>query len=190
MHTSIDIDNLLLCAVFAALGVTIPILFHILGIGYVFLPMFLPLAIGAFFMSIKNALILGAVTPLASALLTGMPPMYPPIAFIMAFDLAIFCVLISMLCHKTKLPVLAVLLIALLAERLLQTLLYLLVMPLFGVPAAAFSIYNILKVMPGIILMIVVVPLAVPAARKVISKYALRLFEHSHDGDDDELGKV
>ncbi|MCL2026353.1 MAG: hypothetical protein FWG92_06070 [Leptospirales bacterium] len=187
MRNVIDTSNLLLCAVFSALGITIPIIFHMLGLGSVFLPMFIPLAIGAFFLDVKNALIIALVTPLASALLTGMPPLNPPIAFIVAAELAVFCTIISFLNAKTKLPVLAVLLIAIIAERTVQILLFLNIMPLFGVSAAAWSAYEILKVMPGIILMSVIVPIMVPVARKIIEKRSLRLFEHRND---DELGNI
>ncbi|MCL1911842.1 MAG: hypothetical protein FWG13_06530 [Leptospirales bacterium] len=187
MRDSIDINNLLLCAVFSALGITVPVIFHILAMGSAFLPMFIPLAIGAFFLDIKNALIIAIATPLASALLTGMPPLYPPIAFIMAAELAVFCFIISLLNAKTKLPVLAVLLIAETAERTLQVLLYLYIMPLFGISAAAWSVYDILKVMPGIILMSILVPIIVPAARKIIERRSLRLFEYRND---DELENI
>ena len=152
-----------------------------LGMGSAFLPMFIPLAVAAFFLDIKNALIIAIATPLASALLTGMPPLYPPIAFIMAAELAVFCSIISLLNTKTKLPVLAVLLIAEATERTLQVLLYIHIMPLFRVSAAAWSVYDILKVMPGIILMSILVPIIVPAAREIIERRSLRLFEHRND---------
>ena len=187
MRNLIDTNNLLLCAVFSALGVTIPIIFHMLGLGSAFLPMFVPLAIGAFFLDIKNALIIALITPFASALLTGMPPLYPPIAFIIAAELAVFCFIISFLSARTKLPVLVVLLIAIVAERTAQVLLYLYIMPLFGVPAAVWSVYDILKVMPGIILMIVLVPIMVPTVRGIIERRSLRLFEHRSD---DELENI
>ncbi|MCL1865448.1 MAG: hypothetical protein FWF73_06520 [Spirochaetes bacterium] len=181
MKKSIDTNNMLLCVIFSALGITTPMIFHMLGIGSAFLPMFIPLAIGAFFLDIKNALIAALVTPLASALLTGMPPLYPPIAFIMAAELAVFCCIISFLKSRTKLPIIAVLVIAEITERALQILLYLYIMPLFGVPAAAWWVYQILKVMPGIILMFITVPIVVPVAREIISRRSLRLFEQRSD---------
>ena len=185
MHKAIDINNLLLCAIFSALGIVVPILFHILGLGSTFLPMFFPLAIGAFFLSIGNAAILGIITPLVSALLTGMPPFHPPIAFIMTAELFVLCFCISVLCHKTKFPVIVIVAIAFIAERLVQILLHYVIMPYFGISAEAFSIYSIIKVVPGIILLLVVTPITVPAARKVLSKYALHLFEHSHEDEDE-----
>lgn len=183
MKNPIDTNNMLLCVIFSALGITTPMIFHALGLGSTFLPMFIPLSIGAFFMEIKNALIAALVTPIASALLTGMPPLYPPIAFIMAVELAVLCCIISFLNARTKLPVLAVLLIAETAERALQILLYIYVMPLFGVTAAAWWVYQILKVMPGIILMCITVPIVVPAVRKIIEGRSLRLFEQKIDED-------
>lgn len=185
MHKAIDLNNLLLCAIFSALGIIVPILFHVLGLGNVFLPMFLPLAVGAFFLSIENAAVLGIITPIVSGLLTGMPPFHPPIVFVMTAELFVFCLLISLLCHKTRLPVLAVVIIALIAERLTQVFLYYFIMPHFGISSQAFSIYSIIKVLPGMVLILVITPILVPAARKTLSKYALHLFEHSHEEEDE-----
>ena len=190
MHRAIDINNLLLCVVFAALGIVVPILFHLFGLGSTFLPMFLPLAVGAFFLSIENAVILGLITPIVSGLLTGMPPFHPPIAFTMAAELLVFCFLISLLCHKTKLPVAVIVIIAFIGERCVQIALYYLIMPYFGVSPQAFTIYSIVKIIPGIILIFVITPILVITARKVLSKYALHLFEHKHEEDEDEAKTI
>jgi hypothetical protein len=91
MHDRIDINNILIAVIFSAFAVILPLIFHLIGLGAIFMPMYLPLAIGAFMMNRSNAFIAGAVTPLVSSIMTGMPPLYPPIAVIVSFQLSIFC---------------------------------------------------------------------------------------------------
>lgn len=174
---------MVLAVIFSAFGILVPMLFHLVGLGAVFLPMFLPLALGAFFLSPMNALLVGMFTPLASAVLTGMPPFYPPIAFIMVAELGVLCLVISLLSHRTGLPGVLVLMVAILSERLVLVLMLSLVMPLFQISYKAFSIYEIVKGLPGIILILITVPLMVGRVQKVLARRSLRPFEHSHGGD-------
>ncbi len=183
MHKTLDIHNMVLAVIFSAFGILVPMLFHLLGLGSIFLPMFIPLAVGAFFLSPLNALLLGIFTPLASAVLTGMPPFYPPMALIMMAGLGVFCALISLLSHHTSLPRVAVLLFAIIAERLVLLLLLAVVMPALHISFTAFSLYELLKGMPGIILILATVPFLVNRVKQVISRRSLRLFEHSHEGN-------
>ncbi|MGM0484913.1 MAG: hypothetical protein ACQERI_10225 [Candidatus Krumholzibacteriota bacterium] len=180
MHDTLDINNLILTVIFSAFGVLIPVLFHLVGLGSIFLPMFIPLAAGAFFLSPVNALILGMFTPLASALLTGMPPFYPPVALIMMAGLGVFCITISVLSHRTPLPRIAVLSVAILAERIILLLFLSVIMPALKISYGAFSFYELVKGAPGMILILVTVPLMVRWLERVISSRSLKLFEHSH----------
>jgi len=180
MHETLDINNLILAVIFSAFGVLVPVLFHLVGLGSIFLPMFIPLAAGAFFLSPVNAIILGMFTPLASALLTGMPPFYPPVAFIMIAGLGVFCLVISILSHRTSLPRFAVLAVAILAERTVLLLSLSVIMPALKISYRAFSLYELAKGAPGMILILLTVPLMVKWLGKVISSRSLRLFEHSH----------
>jgi len=180
MHETLDINNLILAVIFSAFGVLVPVLFHLVGLGSIFLPMFIPLAAGAFFLSPVNALIMGMFTPLASALLTGMPPFYPPVAFIMMAGLGVFCLVISILSHRTSLPRIAVLAVAILAERTVLLLSLSVIMPALKISYRAFSLYELAKGAPGTILILLTVPLMVKWLKQVISSRSLRLFEHSH----------
>jgi hypothetical protein len=179
MHRTIDINNLVLTVIFSAFGVTVPVLFHLLGLGSVFLPMFLPLAAGPFFLSPGNALLLGIFTPLASAVITGMPPIYPPMAFVMAAELGVFCTLISLLSHRTGLPRVAVLAAAVLAERVVLLLSLAVIIPALGISFRAFSAYQLIKGAPGIVIILAAVPPMVNRMKKIISARSLKLFEHS-----------
>lgn len=181
MNKVINTEEVTIAVIFSALGIIIPILFHLIGLGSVFLPMFLPLAAGAFLMSPGYALLAGSMTPLFSALLTGMPPFYPPVAFLMMIELGAFCFTISMLKRKTSLHNTAVLAIAVLIERGIMIALYYGIMPLFGINFGLFTAYALIKGLPGIILMFIIIPLFVPAASAVIEKKRLRLYELSDE---------
>lgn len=184
MHETIDIPGLLVTVIFTLLGIFIPMIFHLFGLGSVFLPMFLPLAVGAFLMSPRNALLMGAVTPLVSALGTGMPPFYPPVAAVMVVELSIFCLIISLLQHGTKLPRMAVLSIAILADRAVLVLLYMFIMPRFHISFKAFTLYDTMKSLPGIVLMLVLVPVLVPLSQRILKSTQPRLYELSSGEED------
>ena len=63
---------------FIALGLILPMLFHLAGgMGVVFLPMHLPVLLAGFFLGPRFGLLVGIITPLLSSLLTGMPPLLP-----------------------------------------------------------------------------------------------------------------
>jgi len=170
-----------IAVIFSILGIIVPIIFHMLGMGSVFLPMFIPLAAGAFLMNPGYALLTGIMTPLFSALLTGMPPFYPPVAILMMIELGAFCFLISFLKKKTGLKNIAILAIAVAAERVLMIVLYYFIMPLFNINFGVISFYAVMKSLPGIILMFIMIPLFVPAASAVIEKRRLRLYEFSEE---------
>ncbi len=137
-----------MAVIFSGLGIAVPLLFHALGLGSMFLPMYLPLAIGAFLLSRVNALIAGFFTPLISALLTGMPPFYPPVAFIMMLQLAVFCFAISLMTHRFKFGVVVSLAVAVLLDRLLLIALFYLVYPLFSIDSRIITLYDLLKSLP------------------------------------------
>ena len=148
-------------ALFIALGVLLPILFHSLGIGSVFLPMFWPIALCAYFLSVPYALAVGVITPILSTLLTGMPPLSPPIVYIMIFELAFLSGISSFLYHKTHLGIFWSLFTGLMISRLV---LFLTVIPLatiLGLPPQLASLVTVLKGLPGIIVILITIPIFV-----------------------------
>lgn len=86
-HPSFDY---VLAGLFLAAALVLPVFFHALGLGSAFMPMFYPLALAGFLVAAPLAMITGVSAPLLSALLTGMPPFYPPIAFIMTAEGLLF----------------------------------------------------------------------------------------------------
>ena len=72
-----NIRNIILGGLFVALGIVIPIAFHAIGAGPVFLPMHIPVLLAGFTIGPTIGCLVGAVTPILSSLLTGMPPLMP-----------------------------------------------------------------------------------------------------------------
>lgn len=153
-------------AVFSALGVVFPILFHFIGLGSIFLPMFIPIATAGFLISIPVAFSVGLITPLFSAVVTGMPPFFPPIAPIMSIELSILAGIISIFYRKFKWNVWICLVISLILSRTIYLFAILLVVPILKLPSGILTVTALISSIPGVILIIAVVPVAV----KIIEK--------------------
>lgn len=69
-----------------ALALFLPLLLHPFGLGVHLMPMFLPLLLAACTLRLSTALILAAGIPFLSGAVTGMPPLYPPVALLMALE--------------------------------------------------------------------------------------------------------
>ena len=70
--------DLAYAGLFGAAALLLPVLFHLVHLGHIFLPMFLPLLALAFLVRPAPAAVTAAITPLLSAAVTGMPPWVPP----------------------------------------------------------------------------------------------------------------
>ena len=80
---------MVISASMAAMGLVLPIAFHAVGLGSKFLPMLLPLLLNGFLVPLPWAIATGALVPLLSAVTTGMPPLFPPVAFSMSLECAV-----------------------------------------------------------------------------------------------------
>ncbi len=158
--------HLTLTAVFIALGLLVPMVFHAMGLGSTFLPMFWPVATGAFFLPLLYAVILGLLTPFLSALLTGMPPLSPPIAYMMMAELIAMNLTITLLHENTRLGPFVTLLISLLVSRGVLMIFVYLLAPLLGLPAKWFSLAIVLRGVPGMIGMLIFLPPLVSRIKK------------------------
>ncbi len=148
-----------LSAMFIALGVLFPLLFHVTGLGAVFLPMFWPVAAAGFFLPPFLCVLVGVVTPGLSFLLTGMPP--PPVLQIMALELAVLAVTISLAHSKAGMPVFGALLLGLVTSRIVLFAAAGSLGSFLGIPPRFASFAYVAKGLPGIIAMLVLVPLLV-----------------------------
>ncbi|HHY95735.1 MAG TPA: ECF transporter S component [Firmicutes bacterium] len=148
-------------ALFVAIGVLLPMMFHVVNLGKMFLPMHIPVLLAGFFCGPLVGMLVGLLTPLASAVLTGMPPLMPPVAQMMVFELGIYGLLTGFLYQRLRLGVYPALVAAMVAGRLVYGLLGYLILPLFGlqrIPLLYPVSYGLLSSLPGIILQLVLIP--------------------------------
>jgi len=147
---------------FTALGVVVPVLFHMVGIGRHFLPMHLPVLAGGMLLRPGHAVVVGLVTPWLSSALTGMPPM--PLPILMSIELVALGGAASLL-TAARAPVWIACPLAVLARCAVSWLaMALLAVPL-GLPSSASAWLAIVAGAPGILLQIVAVPVLATALR-------------------------
>ncbi|MEN6559778.1 MAG: class I SAM-dependent methyltransferase [Acidobacteriota bacterium] len=155
--------DLAYCGLFGAAALLLPVIFHLLRLGHVFMPMYLPLVTLAFFVRPGAAAATALVVPVLSGVLTGMPPLYPPVAGLMALELAAMAALISaIVSRRPRANELLVLAPALLFGRVLYVGLAYAVFLAIGLPAAFMAGLSVLSGWPGLVLMVIAVP---PLAR-------------------------
>ncbi|MFZ5518948.1 MAG: ECF transporter S component [Candidatus Zhuqueibacterota bacterium] len=153
-----------LSALFLALCVLVPIVFHILGLGRLFLPIFLPILLAGFVLDFPYAILVGLAGPWVSALITGMPPLFPT-AVIMSVEGMTAASIISYFYKKRKSNFWVCLISALVGERVAYVLMLFVFLPLLGFPAVAVTIGAIVS-LPGIALQGVLIPLILSALKK------------------------
>jgi len=147
---------------FTALGVVVPVFFHMVGIGRHFLPMHLPVLAGGMLLRPGYAVVVGLVTPWLSSALTGMPPM--PLPILMSIELVALGGAASLL-TAARAPVWIACPLAVLARCAVSWLaMALLAVPL-GLPSSASAWLAIVAGAPGILLQIVAVPVLAAALR-------------------------
>ncbi len=96
-------QQLTLTAMFLALCVIVPIVFHLAALGKFFLPMFLPIILAGFIIEYPLAIFVGLLGPVTSALMTGMPPLFP-MALLMTGEGVAATAIVAYLYHKKKVP--------------------------------------------------------------------------------------
>jgi hypothetical protein len=177
--------ELSLAGLLGALGLLLPIGFHMLGwAGKMFLPMHLPIVVGGFLLGAGTAASLGLIVPLLSASLTGMPPFAPPVAPLMSVELAVKAAVISVLHRRLRAPIGVALGAGLIADWLVLAAAALAFADFLAIEKAplAYVLGVIQLSLPGTVLQIVGVPLAV----RVIARRAPRLAPSGKEGADDQ----
>lgn len=160
--------NLVIAGLLLALGIIIPSIFHTTGIsGQVFLPMHIPVLLGAFLLPPTYALLLGLLTPLLNSLLTGMPVLFP-MAIIMTFELAAYAFVASYFYRKFRVPLLISLIISMIAGRIVAGGVVYLMVLLFAqeMDPILFVQGAILTGLPGIGIQIILIPVLLHAINK------------------------
>jgi len=144
-------------ALFIATGLVLPMLFHSMGLGPIFLPMFWPMALAGFYLPWPMALATGLLTPLLSSMMTGMPPV--PVLWRMMIELAMLTTVTSLLHQKSRLPVLAATATALLCALLTGFGAAALLAPLLGWPTWLYAFSSVTRSLPGVLSILIIIPL-------------------------------
>lgn len=147
------------CGSFGAAALLLPVLFHMVRLGHVFMPMYLPLVALAFFARPVPAVLTAFVVPILSGAITGMPPFYPPIAALMAIELSVMAAIIASLrCLRPRSNEWLLLLGVLLLGRVLYVTLVYFFSLWIELPAGFLAGVSFLQGWPGVVLMMIVIP--------------------------------
>ena len=169
----VNVRDIVLAAMFTALGLLYPQIFHLFGSasGQIFSPMHIPVLLCGFVCGRHYGAICGVLTPVLSFLIFTMPPVFLLIP--MALELAMYG-FTSGLIVKWLHPVWA-LLIAMLAGRIVYGLgcwaFFPLIAPPFPYSFEWFLTGAFVTVWPGIVTQIVAVPLILIALQKAKAIY-------------------
>jgi hypothetical protein len=148
---------------FMALGVVLPIGFHLLQFGgFIFLPMHIPVLLAGFILGGKYGLLVGLLTPILSHLFTGMPPMSPPMLPMMIVELSCYGLAAGIL-YRDGRNIYVALIGAMIFGRIgAGVILYLGTLFLgFHIPVWAFIAGGIMKGIPGIVIQLFIIPVLV-----------------------------
>ncbi len=171
-HPSFDY---VLAGLLLAAALVLPVFFHLLGLGSAFMPMFYPLVLAGFLVAPPLAMIVGFSAPLLSALLTGMPPFYPPIAFIMMAEGLLFTALPQPLKKVFRLGDWQALLAVLVLDRILLLGLVQAMAALMELPPRLLGWTAVMRGLPGLALMLAVLPWIIPSLRarkeRIVSRH-------------------
>jgi hypothetical protein len=165
--------DVVLGGLFLALALVIPILFHAVGLGSAFLPMFFPIIAAGFLIAPPVALVVGITSPLLSALLTGMPPFFPPTAFIMMAEGLILAGIPSLLYQKYRLNSYLTLIITLSADRVVLLIAVIAVSKWLDLPENVLGWASFIRGLPGIVLIMLVIPPLINKMKKRMATIAL-----------------
>lgn len=150
---------MIVSAMMTALAIVLPMAFHAVGLGSKFLPMFLPLLLNGFLSAWPWALIAAVIAPWLSAVLTGMPPVYPPIALVMSCEGAVLAGTASILFRLTRLRIWPALISAIVLSRTTNFLLMWALATVFHLPRTITATAAMVEGLPGVILQFILIPI-------------------------------
>lgn len=159
-------------SIFLAFGLIVPQLFHLVGMaGPVFLPMHIPVLLCGFLLGPKMGLVIGAITPLLSSVLTGMPVLFP-MGIIMMFELATYGLMSGYLYKIRKHNVFVSLLISMLIGRLMSGVLNFILLSISGkgFVLTVFLTASFVTSLFGIILQLFIIPILVKSFEMLSNK--------------------
>jgi hypothetical protein len=158
--------SMVISAVLVAMGIVVPIGFHAVGLGSKFMPMILVMMLNGFLLPWPWAVLTGAVVPVASCLLTGMPPLYPPFFLSMSLEMALLSAMVSFLSRVTTPRIWPAVIGGVIFNRLTSLLLTYYLAGWFGLPSKLISLAYFAQGLPGIALQLISLPLIVKTLQK------------------------
>jgi len=159
------VRDLTLTALFLALGILFPMMFHMFGLGSAFLPMHIPVLLCGLIVGWKYGAACGLIVPVLSSVMTGMPPLFPT-AVAMMFELCAYGLLTGLFYRKTN--VYFSLIGAMLGGRLISGAANAILLGATGASYGfmAFITASFVTSLPGIIIQLIFVPLVVLVLNK------------------------
>jgi niacin transporter len=154
------------------LGLILPRLVNLAGsptLGNLISPMHIPVFLTALILGPFYGTLIGFITPLFSTLLFAMPPVMPPITFLMAFELAAFGLIAGYLYSNKSQNIYLSLIAAMILGRFVYGLALIAVGPIFDFnpPFIPFMQGAFVTGIPGIVIQLVVIPLIVEKIKPI-----------------------
>ncbi|MDH7570365.1 MAG: ECF transporter S component [Armatimonadota bacterium] len=153
-----------LAALMGALAIALPQAFHLVGLGAVFLPMHLPVALAGMMVRPGLAAAIGVLAPVLSFFIAGMPP--APLVPLMAVELAVLGSVGALLRRRLGLPVWAAVPGAVVARVAVTFLVITLLGGYLRLPRVESAAAWVAAGLPGIVLQLIAVPAAVQLLRQ------------------------
>lgn len=151
-------------AFFLAIAVVFPQIFHLTGVGgNVILPMHIPVILAGFLVCPMIGLYVGIIAPIVSHLITGMPPVSPPILPLMVIELGAYGFIAGLMHKIFKKNIYLSLTTTMVIGRTALGAAAFVMMRFFGLDINPFLYVKgaIITGLPGIVLQLVLIPVLV-----------------------------
>ena len=164
--------QLVLTAMFIALGVILPQAFHAIpNAGSTFLPMHIPVLISGYVVGPLFGMLCGILTPLLSHLIFSMPP--APVLPSMLCELAVYGLMTGILNRVIRIEndyikAYVVLILSMLAGRLTYGILNALIFKAGSYSLTAWTSAAFVTALPGIVIQLLIIPILVVRLKKYI----------------------
>jgi len=179
MRNSISVRQIVISGLFITMGLILPVIFHFFGLGSTFLPMHIPVLISGFILQAHYSVLVGAMTPLLSSVITGMPPIFPVMPY-MVFELAVYAVSVSFLSQKLLFNSYLTLICSMISGRIAAGIAVWVMTGLFEAKLPdpfVFFVSTVSSGIPGIVIQLLIIPPIVIVLKKtkVIRKEVLEI---------------
>ncbi len=171
-----DIENLVLSALFLAIGLVLPLLTgQIKEIGDSLLPMHLPVMLCGLICGWKYGASIGLMLPFLRSVTFGMPPLYPN-AIWMALELATYGLIVGLMYKLFKRKNIGYLylslIIAMISGRIVWGIAKAILLGAASkpFPFSAFIVGGFVDAVPGIIIQLILIPLIVTLVERIYKK--------------------